>query len=168
MPYLSLIFVLLCMTSTPVVGERFGDPLSDKVPVRIGELTRTPERFVDKRVKVIGLVDDVCPMKGCWVEILDQQARTTLRFKVQDDVIVFPAQAAGREIIAEGVLRRHEMDEARARLWLAHLADEKGEAFDPESVSGPLRFYQIEGLGAEIATLPDSATHRPEPDKEPG
>lgn len=169
MQYLILSILLLVLTLRVEAGEPFGEPLSDLVPVRIGELTRAPEQFVDKKVKVTGLVDDVCPMKGCWVEILEQQSSTMLRFKVQDDVIVFPAEARGREIVAEGFFRRHEMDETRARRWLAHLAEEKGEAFDPASVSGPLTFYQIEGLGAEIGALPkELTTQRPEPDKESG
>lgn len=169
MRYLTRSILLLGLTLTVEAGEPFGEPLSELVPVRIGELTRTPEQFVDKKVKVTGLVDDVCPMKGCWVEILEQQSSTTLRFKVQDDVIVFPAEARGREIVAEGFFRRHEMDETRARRWLAHLAEEKGEEFDPESVSGPLTFYQIEGLGAEIASSPvELTTQGSEPDKESG
>ena len=104
----------------------YGDPLSDAEPVRIGELVSNPERFVDKQIKVEGLVDDVCPMKGCWVDILDAQSRETIRFKVQDDVIVFPVEARGSEVIAEGVLRKHELSKQRAIAWMRHLAEERG------------------------------------------
>ena len=115
-----------------------------------GELVSTPERYVDKRISVEGLVDDVCPMKGCWIEILEAQSQTTIRFKVQDDVIVFPVEARGDQVVAEGILRKHEMSERRARAWLRHLAEEKGEPFDESSVTGPMAFYQIEGSGAVL------------------
>ena len=131
-------------------GTPFGDPLSDAVPVRIGELLNDPEAYVDKSVKIVGLVDDVCPMKGCWVDILADQSTQTIRFKVQDDVVIFPATAKGQQIVAEGILRRQQMSESSARDWLAHLAEEKGETFDADSHHGPLEFYQIEGHAAEL------------------
>ncbi|NKC01332.1 MAG: DUF4920 domain-containing protein [Pseudomonadales bacterium] len=151
---IALVACLLTISGPGFAADQYGKGLSDAVAVRVGELTLNPDAYVDQPVKVVGLVNDVCPMKGCWVEILDAQSSTTMRFKVKDDVIVFPASAKGKEIVAEGVLRRHEMSESRARSWLAHLAAEKGETFDPQSVTGPLTVYQIEGDGAEVASLP--------------
>ena len=69
---------------------------------------------------------------------------------MRDDVIVIPAEAKGRAITAEGVLRRHEMTRREAVSWLRHLAEEKGEPFDEATVTGPLTFYQIEGKGLEV------------------
>ena len=89
-------------------------------------------------------------MKGCWIDILDSQSKETVRFKVEDDVIVFPAEAKGSQVVAEGILRKHEMSKEQAINWLRHLAEEKGESFDDSSVTGPMDFYQIEGLGAEV------------------
>jgi len=132
----------------------YGETLSDVEAVRIGELVSNPERYVDKNVKIEGLVDDVCPMKGCWVDILDAQSRETIRFKVTDDVIVFPVEAVGDQVVAEGVLRKHELSQKRAVAWMRHLAEEKGEDFDEASVTGPMDFYQIEGRGALISGPP--------------
>ena len=105
-------------------------------------------------VRVEGLVNDVCPMKGCWIDIVEADTPAdrakTVRFKVEDDVIVFPAEAKGREVVAEGILRAREMDEEAARAWFHHLAEEKGEEFDPASVTGPMTVYQIEGQGAVL------------------
>jgi hypothetical protein len=134
--------------STDPVG--YGEPISDVQSVRIADLLEHPEQYVDQRVKVEGLVDDVCPMKGCWLDIVDRQSRETIRFKVEDDVIVFPIEARGSDIVAEGVLRRQELSQRRAIAWLSHLADEKGEEFDPATVTGPMVFYRIEGNGALI------------------
>ena len=101
-------------------------------------------------MKVVGLVNDVCPMRGCWVEIIEQQTSERIRVKVQDNVVIFPVEAVGQEIIAEGILRRYEMSKDQATRWLAHLAEEKNEVFEPSTVSGAMSFYQIEGLGARI------------------
>jgi hypothetical protein len=31
-----------------------------------------------------------------------------------------------------------------------HIAEEKGEEFDPSTITGPMTIYQIKGVGAEI------------------
>ena len=151
--------VLLCGLASAAPSDSFGDGIAPTVAdgttvVRIGELMVDPSAYVDKRVRVEGLVDDVCPMKGCWIDILEAEAPAdrakTVRFKVEDDVIVFPAEAKGRAVVAEGILRAREMDEESARAWFHHLAEEKGEEFDPTSVTGPMTIYQIEGQGAVL------------------
>ncbi|REJ83229.1 MAG: DUF4920 domain-containing protein [Acidobacteria bacterium] len=131
-------------------GELFGEPLRETTAVRVGELLEDPEAYVGQRLQIVGLVEDVCPMKGCWVEIVERQGSQPLRFKVQDDVIVFPATAKGRQIVAEGVLTVRELEVEEARGWLAHLAEERGEEFDPATVTEPLRLYEVRGEGAEL------------------
>ena len=131
--------------------QLYGFNVSESSEVRIGQLMKNPHEYVDKLVKVVGLVNDVCPMKGCWIEVIENQGNDRIRFKVQDDVVVFPVEAVGQEIIAEGILRRYEMSKEQATHWLAHLAKEKNEAFDASTVTGPMDFYQIEGKGAKIA-----------------
>lgn len=130
--------------------ERYGEPLREAKEIRIAELLEDPEQFVDQRVRVVGLVDDVCPMKGCWVDLIEKQGSEKVRFKVQDDVIVFPASAKGQEIVAEGVVKAIDLDLESARQWFAHEAEEKGESFDPESIQEAVRIYQIAGEGAEL------------------
>jgi hypothetical protein len=130
--------------------QTYGDELSGAMSIRISDLTGNPEQYVDQLVKIEGLVDDVCPMKGCWVDILEAQSGETMRFKVQDDVIVFPVEARGRQIVAEGILRKHNLTRQQAEKWMRHLAEEKGEDFDADSIDGAMVFYQIEGVGAVV------------------
>jgi hypothetical protein len=144
------VFLLLIPLALGAGAEDFGEPLELAESIRIADLLSDPEAYVGQRVRVEGLVDDVCPMMGCWIDILEEQSQETIRFKVDDDVIVFPVEAKGQEVVAEGVLAKIEMDEQDARRWLAHQAEEKGEAFDPETVSGPMTVYRIDGIGAQI------------------
>jgi|TARA_Y100000310_G_scaffold259790_2_gene268553 hypothetical protein len=128
----------------------YGEALSDAQIIRIADLSGNPDKYVDQLVKLEGLVDDVCPMKGCWVDILDGQSRETIRFKVQDGVIEFPVAAKGSQIIAEGILRKHALSKDQAVNRMRHFAEEKGETFDERSITGATVFYQIEGLGAVV------------------
>ena len=137
-------------TASGSTATSYGEALSGVNVVRISQLLNEPEKYVDERVRVAGLVDDVCPMRGCWIDILEGDSRETIRFKVTDGVIVFPVEAKGQEVVAEGVLHKHEMSKRRATSWMRHLAEEKGEPFDESSVTGPMTFYQIEGVGAEL------------------
>ena len=147
---IALAVVLSAFSVSARTTTSYGEALSGVSAVRIAELTSSPEKYLGEKIRVEGLVEDICPMKGCWIDILESQSRETIRFKVADGVIVFPVQAKGREVVAEGVLRKHEMSKKRATSWLRHLAEEKGEPFDESSVTGPMVFYQIEGLGAEV------------------
>jgi len=141
---------LTAFSASASTTTSYGEALSGVSAVRIAELASSPEKYLGEKIRVEGLVEDVCPMKGCWIDILEAQSRETIRFKVADGVIVFPVEAKGHEVVAEGVLRKHEMSKKRATSWLRHLAEEKGEPFDEASVTGPMVFYQIEGLGAEV------------------
>jgi hypothetical protein len=145
-----LIALLSAVSAIASEASSFGVELSSAEVVRIADVLEHPERYVDKTIKVAGLVEDVCPMKGCWIDIVEQQSQSVLRFKVQDGVIVFPVTARGAEVVAEGVLRKHALSREQAIDWLRHLAEEKGEAFDAASVAGPIDIYQIEGAGARI------------------
>ena len=142
---------LVAFSGTASTTTSYGKALSGASPVRISDLVRSPEQYLGKTVRVEGLVQDICPMKGCWIDILERQGHETIRFQVPDGVIVFPVEARGREVVAEGVLHKREMSKRQATSWLRHLAEEKGEPFDASSVTGPMVFYQLRGLGAEVS-----------------
>lgn len=149
---------LIFVTFSPMSGEtqQFGGELSDAKVVDLVEVMDNAEDYVDQNIKITGRVEAVCPMKGCWVEVEKPEANVSLRVKVEDDVVVFPAEAKGKSIVAEGILRKIELNEKQTRAWLKHAAEERGEEFDASSVIEPMILYQIEGLAAEIDDLTPS------------
>lgn len=136
----------------PTDGTVYGSGLQDDaIPVSIGDLLTDPGRWVDKRIRVEGTIADVCPKMGCWVDIASADGSAApLRFKVQDGVIVFPVESKGRQIVAEGVFRRIEMDPEQALAYARHEAEERGEAFDLETKDVPTAFYRIDGEAAVV------------------
>lgn len=108
------------------------------------------EALEGELVQVEGTVSDVCPRRGCWIEVVGADG-ADIQIKVNDGDIVFPLSAMGKHIAVEGTLEKVEMTEEEARAWKEHLAEEKGEEFDPTTVTGPEVMWRLKGTGAEIS-----------------
>ena len=84
-------------------GKTYGDGVTLKAPVAVKALLDQPQQHVGKAVRVDGVVSKVCQAMGCWLEIADPALGRGIRFKARDGVIVFPKDAPGRKVSAEGV-----------------------------------------------------------------
>ena len=130
--------------------EQFGEAPTLAETTPIGDIIADPKAYVGKTVKIEGRITDVCPMKGCWIEVEDPDGTEHLKVKVEDDVIVFTPDTKGKRTIAEGKVYEINLDKEQAISYLQHLAEEKGEPFDSTSVDGPMVIYQIQGTGAMV------------------
>ena len=144
------VFVIISCSGQPQKPvDKYGAALTLKKATPISTILNAPESFVDNNVLVQGKVVDVCANKGCWIEIAEEGGQK-IKIKVEDDVIVFPQEAKGKMARAEGKVYAIHLTEEDAVNYFEHVAEEKGETFDPASVTGPVTFYQIKGVGAEI------------------
>ncbi len=84
------------------------------------------------------------------MDIASDKAFEKIQIKVLDGEIVFPMSARGKDALIEGIVEALKYSKDEAIEWLEHKAEEKGETFDPKSVTGPLTIYRIQGLGAKI------------------
>lgn len=132
----------------PVGTYGKGITLSDTVEV--SELLDNPEAYEGKAVLIRGNVVDVCQKRGCWIEVGGDRPYEKITVKVNDGEIVFPLSAKGNHAVVEGMVERIELTEEQAVKWKTHQAEERGETFDPASVSGPFTIWRIKGVGAEI------------------
>jgi len=154
----ALLFVIGCgksqkdmqtSTSSEQLTE-YGQKISLTKTTSISAILANPENYTGERVLVQGKILEVCPRKGCWLEIAGDKPGEKIRIKVQDDVIVFPQEAKGKVALVEGKVEELELTKEQAISWYGHLAEEKGESFDSTSVTGPVKIYQIRGIGAKI------------------
>jgi hypothetical protein len=119
--------------------------------VKVSELLTHPDDYVGKNVRVEGLITDVCPKRGCWMELASDREFETIRIKVEDGVIVFPMDAKGKRAEAEGIFTKIEVSPEQALAHAKHMAEERGEAFDAEKAGDlPTVIYQIQGTGAVV------------------
>ena len=133
----------------------YGDDFNYDSIQSISSLIDNPNQFLDKQIVTEGKIVDVCPMKGCWIEIKDSHSDQIIRVKVQDDVIIFPEDSKEKKVIVNGVFTKIEFTEDQAIKWKIHLAEEKGLKLEESDVtldSSDLIEYRIKGLGAKIIT----------------
>ncbi|HEX2162967.1 MAG TPA: DUF4920 domain-containing protein [Thermoanaerobaculia bacterium] len=114
-------------------------------------IAAAPDAFAGKTVRVEGEVREVCAMAGCWLSIVAEAGEAPLRVKVEDGEIVFPLSARGQRAAAQGEVEVRDMTREQYAAWRAHLAEERGEAFDPAAVGdGPYLHVQVKATGAEL------------------
>ena len=133
----------------------YGDDFNYDSIQSIPSLINNANQFLDKQIVTKGKIVDVCPMKGCWIEIKDSDSDQIIRVKVQDDVIIFPQDSKEKKVIVNGVFTKIEFTEDQAIKWKIHLAEEKGLKLEESDVtldSSDLIEYRIKGLGAKIIT----------------
>ena len=133
----------------------YGDDFNYDSIQSISSLINNANQFLDKQIITEGKIVDVCPMKGCWIEIKDFDSDQIIRVKVQDDIIIFPQDSKGKKVIVNGVFKKIEFTEDQAIKWKIHLAEEKGLKLEESDVtldSSDLIEYRIRGLGAKIVT----------------
>ena len=144
--------ILLVQSATAAAAGKQVQSTSESsrpLAVKISQLINDPYSYVDKVVTIVGAVGDVCPARGCWADVMDNDGGS-VRFKVPDGELVFTAAMAGDQVTATGVFRAHHLTEKQAIGWLTHLAAERGEVFDPQLHNGELTVFQLEGDQASL------------------
>ena len=145
-----LALALFATIGLSAAAKKYGKPVTLKETTKISDIYANPDQFNGKRVKVQGPIVDVCAERGCWIAIGSDQEFQTLRFKVDDGVIVFPLEIKGQNAVVEGVLTVTTLSEAAQIEQGEHMAKEKKTTFDPKTVKGPKLAITLKGEGAEI------------------
>ncbi|GIK59877.1 MAG: DUF4920 domain-containing protein [Ignavibacteriota bacterium] len=148
--FISFLLLSLGLTIAQTEEDKLGAELTLTEKTNISAILEDPESFLDKTVLVEGEVLDVCPNMGCWMEIKSDVEGEKIKVKVKDGDIVFPVEAKGKTALVEGTIYKIELTQEKAIEHFEHIAEEKGETFDPSTITGPMTIYQIKGLGAVI------------------
>lgn len=148
---LSLVLLLLFLAhdsfaKTATYGK--GVHLEQVTP--ISELLEKPEKYLGKKVKIQGMVIEVCAKRGCWINIAGDRPYEKIQVKVKDGEIVFPMSASGRMAVVEGIVDELSLSREQLIQYRQHLAQEKGEPFDPSTITEGMKIIRLIGLGAEI------------------
>ena len=131
----------------------YGQIISLKKNTDLDSLLQSPDTFINEEILISGEISDVCPMRGCWIDVKQPNSDSKIQIKVTDGKIVFPLSSKGKKITVQGVFKKLTLTEQQARNWQVHLAEERGEILSPDSViiiESDLIKYRINGKGAVI------------------
>lgn len=147
------LLLTIVLLATPVFAKNFGAQLIQKEATPISAIMENPDSYLGKPIQVKGLVVEVCAARGCWISIAGDKPFESLRFKVDDGVMVFPMTARGKVATVEGVLQKFVLSQKEVLARKKHHAEETGQPFDPATVTSGETFYQLRGTGAVVEGL---------------
>lgn len=94
---------LVVLGSCVVVRSRaYGKPMPEGKSVAVTSVLHHADVFGGKRVKVEGVVAEVCPTRGCWMVIARGDDR--LRVTFEDAEVLMPKDCVGNSVQVEGQL----------------------------------------------------------------
>ncbi len=125
-----LIIVLLTAAFLTAAEQKLGKPVDLKTTTTIKAILAEPEKYLGKEVKIEGEITQVCQMAGCWIMVKDASSSEPIMVKVDDGVIVFPKDGAGKNVTVQGKLEK--------------VADEA------QQEAGSKSPYRIKGSGAVV------------------
>ena len=144
---LLVLSVVFCMAAEEI---KFGDPIELKESLKIKKILENPGDYLDTLIRVEGTIVGVCAHMGCWMEIAGDEPFTKIRVKVSDGDMVFPLTAKGQHAVIEGELVALDLSQEQASMMKKAECEEKGEHFDPDSVTEGITVYQIKPRGVVI------------------
>jgi hypothetical protein len=130
--------------------KTFGAGVKLAQSTSIDAILASPQEWNGKTVKVEGMIVDVCPKRGCWMELAGEKPGQKLKFKVTDGEMVFPMDAKGRRATAEGVIAVKELSVEESKQFAEYEAKEYGKPYDPASITKPTVIARLDGTGAVI------------------
>jgi hypothetical protein len=145
---ITLLFIISSLYAAPT--KKYGKKISLKQVTKVSDILAAPEKFDGKKVLVEGTIVNVCKKRGCWMEIGSEKEFESIRFKVEDGVMVFPLDAKGKKTRAEGIVAVETYTKEELIEEGKKHAKESGEKFDEASITGPEINVKIMGEGAEI------------------
>ena len=133
-----------------VEGKPYGAGVKLAAATPMADILKDPNAYAGKTVRVEGLIAEVCPKRGCWMELAGEGTGEKMRFKVEDGDMVFPMEAKGQYAVTEGVVAVKELSLDESRKFAEYQAKEYGKPYDPASITEPTRIVRLDGVGAVL------------------
>lgn len=130
--------------------QSFGEAITTDGAVSMTEMVGKLQGVDSVKVKVKGKVESVCQVKGCWVNLHDDQAGDVF-VKFKDYAFFLPKDIAGREIVMDGYAFR----ETTSVEDLKHYAEDEGKTKEEiEAITQPKE--ELKFMASGVLLLPDN------------
>lgn len=129
--FLSVLFLAFACNQAPeqtaevVELEYYGEEISEEGAVEVAKLAEMMADGDQKEVKLVATIQECCQKKGCWMKV-DMGDGKTMRVTFKDYGFFVPMDAAGRQVVMEGVASYEETSVEALR----HYAEDAGQSAD--------------------------------------
>jgi Domain of unknown function (DUF4920) len=154
MKSLILFFVLLAglvpasraQQKSPAATQVFGQSFSPARAVAARDLPRVLGRQDSLAVQVIGQVQDVCQVKGCWMDVRLAD-NTVMKVRFQDYAFFVPKNLKGKTVVLNGRAFNQTMSVADQR----HYAQDAGKpAAEVQAIKAPRQTITYTATGVLV------------------
>jgi len=141
---LTLLLAATAVLAADVVKR--GAPLSkDAKPTPMATVLAAPEKYQKDAVVVEGVIENVCQMKGCWMQLTPEAGKAGMRVTFKDYGFFVPTDSKGMKARAEGVVEVKTLSKEQAD----HLEHEDGAKLT-RNPDGTAREVSFVASGVEL------------------
>ncbi|MFN3530775.1 MAG: DUF4920 domain-containing protein [Bacteroidia bacterium] len=123
--------------------EYYGEEISEEGAISATELLAIMGEDNEKEVKLVATIEECCQKKGCWMKV-DLGDGKTMRVTFKDYGFFVPMDAAGRQVVMDGVASMEETSVEALR----HYAEDAGKSAEEiEAITEARRELVFEARG---------------------
>ncbi len=147
-----LVLALMLVTlSAFAEGElKLGKEITITEVTKISKIMENPADFLDKPVRIEGIVVGVCENKSCWMALASDKEFQQIVVKVNDGEMVFPLTTKGKMAIVEGTLFKLQLTKDQTLKLKESDCKAKGNKIEPCMVKEGETIYQIKPYAVVI------------------
>lgn len=109
----------------PGNGKTFGEKVTAKGAISYDQmLSQLSKEAKLDNVKVMGTVESVCKMKGCWMNIKSETDKPSMFVKFKDYAFFMPKDISGKKVVMVG----NAFKETTSIEELRHFAEDEGKS----------------------------------------
>jgi len=120
-----LFVLLLLLAATTLLSDtvKRGAPISkDAKATPLADVLASPDKYSKDAVLVEGVIENVCQMKGCWMQLTPEAGKAGIRVTFKDYGFFVPTDSKGMKARAEGMVTVKTLSKKEAD----HLEHEDG------------------------------------------
>jgi hypothetical protein len=123
MKKLLIAFMMIFVAFGAMAQKNYGEKITEAGALDVATLPKLMQGKNSLDVKLKGKIESVCQKKGCWMQ-LDLGNGEKMRVKFKDYAFFVPKNAAGKQVIIEGVASKEVIDVKTLR----HYAEDAGKS----------------------------------------
>jgi hypothetical protein len=143
-PLAALVVMAATLAMAGPEDTKYGKPITIKEVTPLGDILKSPEKFIGKEVHTVGYIYEMCTGSGCWLGILpsvdsDQILKvswmeTDVRFPIGEETTGHMVHIQGEIISAEQEAEEHAVHAAEEGHEMEHAAEEAAEKPETRTV----------------------------------